>query len=129
MPTPSVPRGQESLLISGSTRAQCIFQASPAPQSGRSTRAPPPSHAGRPPGSERGPRLHPGPRLLLNGRAAGLRQRRVARLCRKSAPGLRPRPSGSARSRRSPHPHPDEGLPGLARPTQRLLSAPPELND
>ncbi|KAJ1172232.1 hypothetical protein NDU88_004080 [Pleurodeles waltl] len=35
-PTPSVPIGQESLLILGSTRAQCVFQAPLVPQSGRS---------------------------------------------------------------------------------------------
>ncbi|KAJ1157289.1 hypothetical protein NDU88_010004 [Pleurodeles waltl] len=60
--TPTLPAltGQESFLILGSTRAQRVYQAPLALQNGCSTWALPPPHAGRPPGPERGPRLHPG---------------------------------------------------------------------
>ncbi|KAJ1189718.1 hypothetical protein NDU88_006460 [Pleurodeles waltl] len=66
-PTPPAPRGQESLLILGSTWAQRVYQAPLVPQSGCNARAPPPPHASCPPK----PRARPASSL---GAAASIRR-------------------------------------------------------
>ncbi|KAJ1116684.1 hypothetical protein NDU88_004890 [Pleurodeles waltl] len=95
----------------------------------RQRRAQPPLFAGRPPDSNRGPRLHSWPWLPTGGGAAGLRPRRAVRRRQEPAPGPRPMPGSAACPPSLPRPHSGKGWPRLERQLSNLLSAPPEPDD